>query len=79
MSLGNHEFDNGKEDLARFIQNLSFPMISSNMELDDAPALKEAGLKPYTIFPQYRLAVIGFITNTTSEVSIAAKDIRFYQ
>lgn len=69
MTIGNHELDKGEEYLGQFIRNLSFPMITSNLNIDTAPFLKAAGLKPFTIFPQYRLAVIGFITNTTKDIT----------
>ena len=77
-TIGNHEYDDGVDYLARFIKTLSFPVVSSNVELADALPLKDAGVKPYHIFPQHQLGVIGYITNTTQDISIGAKGIRFY-
>ncbi|MBW8320236.1 MAG: metallophosphoesterase, partial [Rhizobium sp.] len=31
MAIGNHEFDDGPEELARFIEALKFPLISGNV------------------------------------------------
>ncbi|PKP63692.1 MAG: multifunctional 2',3'-cyclic-nucleotide 2'-phosphodiesterase/5'-nucleotidase/3'-nucleotidase, partial [Alphaproteobacteria bacterium HGW-Alphaproteobacteria-8] len=40
MALGNHEFDNGPETLAAFIDKVHFPVLSGNTWLGDEPALK---------------------------------------
>lgn len=77
-TIGNHEYDTGVEYLGSFIKNLTFPVVSSNVELDDVLPLKVAGVKPYHIFPEYKLGVIGYITNTTQDISPQARGIRFY-
>ncbi|KAH6567589.1 hypothetical protein BASA60_008984 [Batrachochytrium salamandrivorans] len=42
MEIGNHEFDRGEDYLASFLKSLNFPAISSNIDLETAPKLKEA-------------------------------------
>ncbi len=64
--------------MASFVSNVSFPVVSSNINFNEAVHLKKANVKPYHIFPKYRLAVIGYITNSTRESSIGAKHITFY-
>jgi 5'-nucleotidase len=39
MAVGNHEFDDGPEGLAAFIEAVSFPVVSGNLDMADEPAL----------------------------------------
>ena len=39
MAVGNHEFDDGPVNLARFIDGVSFPVVSGNLDLTTEPAL----------------------------------------
>ena len=73
-----HEFDEGEEYLGKFIKTLNFPVVSSNIEMADAPNIKAAGVKPYHIFEEYQLGVIGYISNTTQDLSGGSKNIKFY-
>ncbi|MQQ09982.1 multifunctional 2',3'-cyclic-nucleotide 2'-phosphodiesterase/5'-nucleotidase/3'-nucleotidase [Epibacterium sp. SM1979] len=41
MAVGNHEFDDGPEGLAKFIDAVSFPVISGNLDLSAEASLKE--------------------------------------
>jgi 2',3'-cyclic-nucleotide 2'-phosphodiesterase (5'-nucleotidase family) len=71
MTIGNHEFDNGVEVLSSFIKSLNFPVISSNIDINQenlTVPLRDAGVKPFIILPKYRLGVIGFITNMTASL-----------
>ncbi|KAL3417911.1 5'-nucleotidase [Phlyctema vagabunda] len=67
MTLGNHEFDGGDDKLAAFLQNLTFPIISANI-VSDHPILN-ATIKPFHIYPDLGLAVIGVTTETTPGIS----------
>lgn len=64
MTLGNHEFDGGPEELATFLANLTFPVVSANIH-STQPVLN-ATIKPYHIFEDYELAVIGVTIDSTS-------------
>jgi 5'-nucleotidase len=75
MALGNHEFDDGVDVLGQFIKNLTFPVLSSNIDLETSPALKDAGVKPYIVLPKYKLGVIGYITKTTPDI-VAQKGLK---
>jgi 5'-nucleotidase len=68
MAIGNHEFDNGVDVLGQFIKNLTFPALSSNIDLSSSPVLREAGLKPYIILEKYKLGIVGYITKTTPDI-----------
>ncbi|MEM7257091.1 MAG: metallophosphoesterase, partial [Pseudomonadota bacterium] len=40
MAVGNHEFDDGPEGLAAFVDAVSFPVISGNLDLSSSAELK---------------------------------------
>lgn len=67
MTLGNHEFDGGDEELAAFINNVTFPVLSANLRSAN-PTLNQS-VKPYTLFEDYGLAVIGVTTAETGQLS----------
>ncbi|KAI0847190.1 Metallo-dependent phosphatase [Daldinia vernicosa] len=67
MTLGNHEFDGGDDKLGDFLKNLTFPIISANIVSENEKL--NSTIKPYHIFEQYQLAVIGVTTETTAGIS----------
>ena len=75
MTLGNHEFDGGDDKLGAFLSNLTFPVISANI-VSDHPVLNTT-IKPYHIYEEYELAVIGVTTETTSSISSPGKGTSF--
>ncbi|MGW8169848.1 MAG: NAD nucleotidase [Sulfurovaceae bacterium] len=80
FTLGNHEFDEGDEVLARFIDKAKFPIITANVE-----ALKGSTLydkwKPYIIkeIDGHKVGIIGLETaQKTSASSRPSNAISFY-
>ena len=71
MTLGNHEFDNGDDLLADFLHNLTFPIISSNVESKNERLASR--LIPYKIFEKHQVAVIAVTTETTASTSSPSK------
>lgn len=67
MTLGNHEWDGGDEELGLFLNNLTFPVVSANVE-SEYENLKD-NIKKYHIFEEYGVAVIGATTETTPGIS----------
>ncbi|KAM0327593.1 hypothetical protein ACHAQA_005886 [Verticillium albo-atrum] len=67
MTLGNHEFDGGDDELGEFLLNLTFPVISANI-VSDHPALNKTIL-PYKIYEDHGVAVIGCTTATTTNIA----------
>ncbi len=67
MTLGNHEWDNGDEELGKFLKNLTFPIISCNVK-SEYEALNKT-VKNYHIFDKHKLAIIGATTETTKGIS----------
>lgn len=76
MTVGNHEFDDGPAHLAKFFKKLNFPVVSANMITTKRDPLHKI-VKPYHLFPEKKLAVIGYITNTTGFISNAGPTIKF--
>jgi 2',3'-cyclic-nucleotide 2'-phosphodiesterase (5'-nucleotidase family) len=75
MTLGNHEFDGGDDELGAFLENLTFPIISANIK-SDHPVLN-ATIKPYHIYEEYDLAVIGATTTETPGISSPGEGTTF--
>ncbi|KAF9113480.1 hypothetical protein BGX27_001492 [Mortierella sp. AM989] len=75
-AIGNHEWDNGPENLERYWPKLKFPIVCANVDLSKHPEL-EKWVKPYHIFEDLGIAVIGYITNTTGDISNAGPNVSF--
>ncbi len=48
MAIGNHEFDDGPANLANFIGEIQFPLLSANIDASNQADLK-GQFQPYTI------------------------------
>ncbi|KAB5513578.1 Metallo-dependent phosphatase-like protein [Coniochaeta sp. 2T2.1] len=72
---GNHEFDKGDDHLGDFLENLTFPVISANI-VSDHPKLNKT-IKPFFIYEQYELAVIGVTTESTPSISKPGNGTKF--
>ncbi|MCM2398504.1 5'-nucleotidase C-terminal domain-containing protein [Rhizobium sp. S95] len=78
IEIGNHEFDDGPEELAKFIEALKFPMISGNTLAGlDSPVADK--FKPYIIkeFGSEKVAVVGVLATDTDETSSPGDSILF--
>lgn len=67
MTLGNHEFDGGEVKLGEFLNNLTFPIVCANLK----SANKQVAdiVKPYHIFQEQGLALIGVTTEETPSIA----------
>ncbi|WP_406686668.1 bifunctional metallophosphatase/5'-nucleotidase [Rossellomorea vietnamensis] len=91
MTLGNHEFDKGSEVLANFIRKLSFPVVSSNLDVRLDPILApfmKSGIPEQAesgkIYPSIiqtikgiKIGIIGITTEDTAFLSAPDKKIVF--
>lgn len=75
MTLGNHEFDGGDDELAEFLANLTFPIVSANIQSKNEILNKT--IKPYHIFEEKGLALIGVTTEDTPSISKPSDDTTF--
>ncbi len=66
--LGNHEFDNGIEELARRLGNLKAEVVCSNYDFTGTPL--EGLVKPYTILRKAgkKIGIIGILTDVMEVV-----------
>ncbi len=68
MAVGNHEFDDGPANLAKFIKGAKFPVLSANLDVSADPDL--AGLiKPWAIV-EVGGEKVGVVGLTTEDVDI---------
>ncbi len=71
MTLGNHEFDWGREALATMLGHAHFPILSAN--IIDPAGRYLAGVRPYVILERkgFKIAVIGLTTPQTLHMANA--------
>ncbi|XP_064489227.1 protein 5NUC-like isoform X2 [Ornithodoros turicata] len=72
MTLGNHEFDDGPEGLAPFLQQIKgkVPVIASNVDFSRAPSLKGLVSKSTVVnLNGTKVGIIGAVTTETSTIS----------
>jgi 5''-nucleotidase/2'',3''-cyclic phosphodiesterase and related esterases len=69
VTLGNHEFDNGLEELARRLSNMKCPVVCANYDFSDTPIGKY--VKPYTIVRKagMKIGIIGLAPDLSSLVT----------
>ncbi|XP_071830475.1 5'-nucleotidase-like [Apostichopus japonicus] len=70
MALGQHDFDIGVDKLTEFIQNLTFPILASNIDAAEEPGF-EAVIASSTVLNVngYSIAVVGFTDETNVNFS----------
>lgn len=70
--MGNHEFDEGTENLGKFLQQVDFPVLAANLNYDNEQALNVKVLKPSHVFEinGTKIGIIGYLTPETKEVAI---------
>lgn len=74
VCLGNHEFDNGQEELARRLSMAKFQVVCANYDFSKTP-LKDY-VKPYTIVKKggIKIGVIGLLANLRTLVSQKSRE-----
>ncbi|MEM0950035.1 MAG: bifunctional metallophosphatase/5'-nucleotidase [Pseudomonadota bacterium] len=78
MAVGNHEFNNGPDGLASFVEKVSFPVLMSNADLSMEEAL--AGLIQKSIVVEKageRIGIIGVTPANNDELSSPGPNITF--
>jgi len=78
MAVGNHEFDNGPDVLAEFIEAASFPVISGNTQVDSGEALASV-LEEHTVLEVAgeRIGILSVLTPNTSIISSPGPNVSF--
>ncbi len=72
VTFGNHEFDNGIEDIVRRVDNIKAPVVCANYDLSPF----SAKVSPYTIIRRggYKIGIIGMLVGLGSVVSRETAD-----
>ena len=70
MTVGNHEFDDGEEGLAAFLDKVHFPVLGANV-LPDVHARIGNRIKPYVVLTVggQKIGIIGVVVNDTDVIS----------
>jgi 5'-nucleotidase / UDP-sugar diphosphatase len=78
MAIGNHEFDDGPEELNKFIAALKFPIISGNT-IAKAGSLLDGKYKGYVIKEMggQKVGVVSVLATDSGETSSPGPDISF--
>ncbi|OSQ35654.1 bifunctional metallophosphatase/5'-nucleotidase [Thalassospira mesophila] len=78
MAIGNHEFDDGPQNLVRFIENNKIPVLSANLMAGPGSPLHDK-VKAYTVLNVggQKIGVIGLTTEETPEISSIGPDVSF--
>lgn len=76
--LGNHEFDNGLDELARRVADLDFPVVCANYDFGHRKLSKL--VRPWCILHRggFRIGVIGLLTDLTVVVDRKIADMMTY-
>lgn len=78
MAVGNHEFDSGPGELRTFIDGVTFPVLSANIDASHEPLL--AGkIQPSTVITVdgQPIGVVGLTTSETPQLSSPGSHITF--
>ncbi|MCY3977655.1 MAG: 5'-nucleotidase C-terminal domain-containing protein [Chloroflexi bacterium] len=78
--LGNHEFNEGSEKLAEFVQGLDSPTVSANIDFSEDPYL--AGLVAPSVVLDVggeSIGIIGLTTPETVILNLPSKDLVFHE
>jgi 5'-nucleotidase / UDP-sugar diphosphatase len=78
MALGNHEFDNGDDVLAKFINGVDFPVLAANLDVSGSTELNNL-VQPYAIVEVggEQLGVIGIVTAETPVLASPGENVIF--
>jgi len=78
MAVGNHEFDDGPEALASFVNKVDFPLLFANTDLTKEPLL--AGKIPPFVIKEVggeTVGIIGVLAEDTDETSSPGPNVPF--
>ena len=78
MTVGNHEFDDGPEVLAEFVDAVEFPILMSNADVSSEPALADR-IMPSTVIDKggERIGLIGLTPEDTDELASPGPNVTF--
>lgn len=78
MAIGNHEFDDGPANLARYLSGAKFPVLSANVDASAEPTIR--GLfRDHIVVERagVKIGIIGATTEDTPEISSPGSQLKF--
>ncbi|MBI3504034.1 MAG: metallophosphoesterase, partial [Proteobacteria bacterium] len=78
VAIGNHEFDDGPANLARFLAGAKFPVLSANIDASTEPTIR--GLfRDHVVLERggVKIAIIGATTEDTPDISSPGAQLKF--
>ncbi|XP_066280832.1 snake venom 5'-nucleotidase-like [Branchiostoma lanceolatum] len=78
MTIGNHEFDDGVEELVTFLRDVNFPVVSANINTSREPELRSL-FSPSVVLNvsgEY-LGIVGYTTTDTPFISDSGNNLVF--
>lgn len=78
MAVGNHEFDDGPEGLAAFLDKVEFPVVSGNIDVSGEPLL--AGRIPGVLILEKggeKIGIVSALAEDTGETSSPGDGVKF--
>lgn len=78
MTLGNHEFDDGDDVLAAFVDAVDFPVVTANVDFSESPVLADK-IQPSVILDvgDEQVGIIGLVTPETEILSKPGDELVF--
>jgi len=78
MALGNHEFDRGPEETAKFIDGATYPIISGNLNVSKEPLLagKLKGVQILEVGGE-KIGIVSALAEDTAETSSPGDNVTF--
>ena len=78
MAVGNHEFDDGPEALAAFIDAVNFPVVSGNLDLSGSNVLKDK-VQDYVILEVggQKIGIVSALATDTVDTSSPGPNVLF--
>lgn len=76
MTVGNHEFDDGEDALAPFLDVISFPVLSANVKASAAAKVGDR-VKPSVVIDLggQKIGIVGAVTNDTPDLATPGPNI----
>jgi 5'-nucleotidase len=70
MTVGNHEFDDGEDALAPFLDKVQFPVVTANLQNDAESKLGDRIKKSIVLdIGGQKIGIVGAVTNDTAELA----------
>jgi 5'-nucleotidase len=78
MALGNHEFNNGPEGIIPLLDEVSFPVVSGNLDVTGEPALEgRVGDTVVLDVNGVQVGIVSALTPDTQEISSPGENVAF--